>query len=53
MGITALFPFTPLGRAFGFVAVPLLLIVIMLLIVIAYIVAAEKVKEIFFWRVKF
>jgi len=52
-GVTLIFPFTPLGRIFGFVPLPLSFLVIMLAIVALYMVATEVVKKIFYQRVKF
>ena len=52
-GVTLIFPFTPLGRIFGFVPLPLSFIVIMLAIVALYMVTTEVVKKIFYQKVKF
>jgi magnesium-transporting ATPase (P-type) len=52
-GVTLIFPFTPLGRIFGFVPLPLSFLVMMLAIVALYMVATEVVKKIFYQRVKF
>jgi Mg2+-importing ATPase len=52
-GVTLIFPFTPLGRIFGFVPLPLSFLVMMLAIVALYMVTTEVVKKIFYQRVKF
>jgi magnesium-transporting ATPase (P-type) len=52
-GVTLIFPFTPLGRIFGFVPLPLSFLVIMLAIVALYMVTTEVVKKIFYQKVKF
>ena len=41
-------PFTPLGVAFGFVEMPLSLVLVMLVIVLLYILAAELAKRVFY-----
>jgi Mg2+-importing ATPase len=46
-------PFTPLGRIFGFVALPASFILILGLIMILYIFTAEVVKKIFYQRLHF
>jgi P-type Mg2+ transporter len=53
VGATLVFPFTPLGRVFGFAQPSLLVVVLMPLIVVLYIVTGELVKKIFYKRVKF
>jgi Mg2+-importing ATPase len=52
-GVTLIFPFTPLGRIFGFVPLPLSFLVMMLAIVALYMVTTEVVKKIFYQKVKF
>jgi Mg2+-importing ATPase len=49
-GLTVLFPFTALGRLFGFVALPLPFLGILAAIVFVYIIGAEITKRIFFHR---
>jgi len=51
--ITLVFPFTPLGRIFGFSPLGLTTYLLLLLIVVVYIIAAEITKTIFYKRVKF
>ena len=53
VGATLIFPFTPLGKLFGFAQPPLLVLVLMSTIVVFYILAGEVVKRIFYKRVKF
>jgi P-type Mg2+ transporter len=53
IGATLVFPFTPLGKLFGFAQPPLLVLVLMSIIVVFYILAGEVVKGIFYKRVKF
>jgi P-type Mg2+ transporter len=53
IGITFIFPFTPLGALFGFAQPSLLVLVLMSLIVALYIISGEIVKKIFYKRVKF
>ncbi len=50
---TLIFPFTPLGKLFGFAQPSLLVLVLMAIIVVFYIILGEVVKEIFYKRVKF
>jgi P-type Mg2+ transporter len=52
-GATLVFPFTPLGRIFGFKPLPVLFFVLMLMVVVFYIFAAEITKAVFYKRVKF
>ncbi len=47
-GLTVIFPFTALGRLFGFVALPLPFLGMLAGIVLVYIVGAEITKRIFF-----
>lgn len=51
--ITLVFPFTPLGRIFGFSPLGISTYLLLLLIVVVYIIAAEITKTIFYKRVKF
>ena len=53
VGATLIFPFTPLGKLFGFAQPSLLLLLLMSIIVILYIISGEVVKRIFYKRVKF
>jgi Mg2+-importing ATPase len=50
IGVTLALPFTLLGPALGFVAVPSLFIVVMVAIVLAYVASAEFVKGWFYRR---
>jgi P-type Mg2+ transporter len=51
--ITLLFPFTPLGRIFGFSPLSISTYLLLLSIVVLYIIAAEITKTIFYKKVKF
>jgi len=51
--ITMVFPFTPLGRIFGFSPLRFSTYLLLLLIVVLYIFMAEITKRIFYKRVKF
>ena len=51
--ITIIFPFTPLGRIFGFSPLSLTTYLLLMVIVILYIISAEITKKIFYSRVKF
>ncbi len=53
VGVTLLFPFTPLGKIFGFAPLPISFLLLMGLIVILYIISAEMVKRSFYKRMKF
>lgn len=53
VGITLLFPFTPLGPVFGFGPLPISFLLFMGVIVILYIIAAEISKKVFYKRVHF
>ncbi len=53
VGATLIFPFTPLGKLFGFTQPQLLVLVLMTIIVTFYIIAGEVVKGIFYKRAKF
>jgi Mg2+-importing ATPase len=52
-GLTLVFPYTRLGRVFGFTALPTFFLLAMGLIVVLYLFAAEVVKRSFFKRAKF
>ena len=51
--ITLIFPFTPLGKIFGFSPLTLSTYLLLMLIVVIYILAAEIPKRIFYKKVKF
>jgi Mg2+-importing ATPase len=51
--ITLIFPFTPLGKIFGFSPLTFSTYLLLLLIVILYILMAEITKRIFYKKVKF
>ncbi len=48
LGATLLLPFTPLGRLFGFVPIPLPFLGVLALILLAYMLSAELVKRWFY-----
>jgi Mg2+-importing ATPase len=48
LGGTLLLPFTPLGRLFGFVPLPLPFLGLLALILLAYVISAEAVKRWFY-----
>jgi Mg2+-importing ATPase len=50
VGIGVALPFTPLGRTFGFVALPAEFLAILAALVLAYLALAEAVKRIFYAR---
>jgi len=50
---TLLLPFTPAGRLFGFVPLPLSYLLVMGFIVLAYVLVAEIAKRLFYRRVNF
>jgi Mg2+-importing ATPase len=50
---TLIFPFTPLGKLFGFTQPSLLVLSLMSSIVVLYIITGEVIKGIFYKRVKF
>ena len=52
VGITIVFPFTPVGKLFGFVGLPIRYFFLMRLIVFLYIISAEIAKYIFYRKVK-
>jgi Mg2+-importing ATPase len=51
--LTVLLPFTPAGRLFGFVPLPLSFLLVMALIVLAYILSAEMAKRLFYHKADF
>ena len=53
VGITVVFPFTPLGYLFGFTPPPASFLLAMAMIVTLYIVAGEVVKRTFYRRIEF
>jgi Mg2+-importing ATPase len=53
VGVTLIFPFTPLAGIFGFQPLPMLFLFVLGGIVVLYIFAAEMVKRIFYRKVKF
>jgi Mg2+-importing ATPase len=53
IGVTFVFPFTPLGKVFGFEPLPLWFLVVIVVIVLSYIAGAEITKSIFYRKIKF
>jgi Mg2+-importing ATPase len=53
VALTLVLPFTPFGRIFGFVPLPISFILLMGMIVVLYIIGAETTKKIFYKRVRF
>jgi Mg2+-importing ATPase len=53
VGVTLIFPFTPLAGIFGFRSLPILYLGVLGGIVVIYILAAEVVKKTFYERVRF
>ncbi|MEO0275293.1 MAG: magnesium-translocating P-type ATPase [candidate division WOR-3 bacterium] len=53
VAVTLIFPFIPLAKIFGFTPLPIFFILFIGLIVLLYIITAEKVKKIFYRKVKF
>jgi Mg2+-importing ATPase len=51
--ITLIFPFTPLGKVFGFSPLSFTTYLLLMLVVVVYILAAEITKKIFYRKVKF
>jgi P-type Mg2+ transporter len=49
--VTLILPFTPLGRIFGLVSLPLSFLLMMGLIILLYIVTAELVKKYFYQKI--
>jgi Mg2+-importing ATPase len=52
VGLTLIFPFTPLSKVFGFSPLPISFLLLMGMIVVLYIISAEIVKKVFYKRVK-
>lgn len=48
---TLIFPFTPLGKIFNFVSLPMLFLVILGIIMVLYILMAELVKKLFYQKI--
>jgi P-type Mg2+ transporter len=53
VGVTVVFPFTPLGSLFGFTPPPVSFLLAMAIIVGLYVFAGEAVKRIFYRRIGF
>lgn len=53
VGVTFIFPYTPLGRLFGFMSIPASYFFMLFVIVVLYIFAAELAKKYFYKRVNF
>jgi Mg2+-importing ATPase len=53
VGVTLIFPFSPLAGIFGFRPLPILFLFVLGAIVVVYILAAEMVKKIFYKSVRF
>jgi Mg2+-importing ATPase len=53
VGVTFIFPFTPLGNVFGFQPLPVWFLLAVGVIVVLYIIGAEIAKSVFYKRVKF
>jgi Mg2+-importing ATPase len=53
VGVTVLFPLTPLAGLFGFQPLPISLYLIIGIIAVLYMIAAETAKRYFYKRVKF
>jgi Mg2+-importing ATPase len=53
VGVTFIFPFTPLGKVFGFQPLPVWFLLVVGMIVALYIIGAEIAKSVFYKRVKF
>jgi Mg2+-importing ATPase len=53
VGVTLIFPFSPLAGIFGFRPLPILFLFVLGGIGVIYIFAAEMVKRLFYKRVKF
>jgi Mg2+-importing ATPase len=50
--VTVVFPFTPLGRVFGFGQLPLTFALLIGMVILAYIVTAEVAKRVFYRNVR-
>jgi Mg2+-importing ATPase len=53
VGVTILFPFTPLAELLGFQPLPMTTLLVIGIIVVLYILAAEITKRSFYKRVNF
>jgi Mg2+-importing ATPase len=53
VGVTILFPFTPLAGLLGFQPLPMTILLVIGMIVVLYIIAAEIVKRSFYKRINF
>jgi Mg2+-importing ATPase len=53
IGLTIIFPWTPLGTLLGFQPLSLSFVLVLGAIVVFYITVAENVKRVFYRRVKF
>lgn len=53
VGVTFIFPFTPLGKVFGFQPLPVWFLLVVGMIVALYIIGAEITKSVFYKRVTF
>ncbi|MGB8706847.1 MAG: magnesium-translocating P-type ATPase [Dehalococcoidia bacterium] len=53
VGVTFIFPFTPLGKVLGFQPLPVWFLLVVGMIVALYIIGAEIAKSVFYKRVKF
>ena len=52
VGITLVLPLTPLGKLFGFMPLPPLIITMIVVIVALYILSAEVMKKIFYKKIR-
>jgi Mg2+-importing ATPase len=52
-GVTLIFPYTPLGRLFGFQALPFYFLLLLAVIMGMYIFTAEVAKKIFYRKMKY
>ena len=53
VGVTLIFPFTPLGNLFGFTPLPISTLLLMATIAVLYIIAGGAVKRVFYRHAKF
>jgi Mg2+-importing ATPase len=53
VGVTLIFPFTPLGEIFSFQPLPIWFLLVVVVIVVLYIIGAEIAKSFFYKSVKF
>jgi Mg2+-importing ATPase len=49
---TVIFPFTPLGRVFGFGQLPLAFALLIGMVILGYIITAEVAKRVFYRNVR-